>query len=78
VRPEFVRLAAGGDGAPVTVQRIDDIGRHKVARVQLDRFSLNVLAAENAEIDGDAARIVFDPDHVHLYRDGHLMQANSG
>jgi glycerol transport system ATP-binding protein len=73
VRPEFVRLSATGDGVPVTVQRIDDIGRLKVARVQLDGRTLNVRVAEDAAVDGDAARIVFDPGHVHLYVDGRLV-----
>jgi glycerol transport system ATP-binding protein len=73
VRPEFVRLANNGSGMPVTVRRIDDIGRMKVARVVLDGVGLNVIAAEDARIDGDKARIVFEPGHVHLYVDGHLV-----
>ncbi len=73
VRPEFVHLSGSGAGLPVTVRRVDDIGRMKVARVDLDGRGINVLAAENAIIDGDKARIVFEPGHVHLYADGHLV-----
>jgi glycerol transport system ATP-binding protein len=46
-----------------------------VARVELEGVRLNVLAAEDARIDGDRARIVLDPQHVHLYADGHLVGA---
>jgi glycerol transport system ATP-binding protein len=74
VRPEFVHLTAG-EGLPVTVRRVDDIGRMKVARVELDGRNLNVLAAADAQIDGDKARVTFDPAHVHLYADGHRVEA---
>jgi glycerol transport system ATP-binding protein len=75
VRPEFVHLTGNGAGLPVTVRRVDDIGRMKVARVELDGRPMNVLAAEDARIDGDRAKVVFDPGHVHLYADGHLVGA---
>jgi glycerol transport system ATP-binding protein len=75
VRPEFVHLSSNGAGLPVKVRRVDDIGRMKVARVELEGVRLNVLAAEDARIDGDSARIVLDPAHVHLYADGHLVGA---
>jgi glycerol transport system ATP-binding protein len=78
VRPEFVRLAANGAGLPVKVRRVDDIGRMKVARVELGGVPLNVIAAEDARIDGDEARIVFEPGHVHLYADGHLVGGGVG
>ncbi|HXV24743.1 MAG TPA: ABC transporter ATP-binding protein [Alphaproteobacteria bacterium] len=73
VRPEFVRLSADGQGLPVKVRRVDDIGRLKVARVTLDEISLNVIAPEEAGIDGETAHIVFERGHVHLYADGHLV-----
>jgi glycerol transport system ATP-binding protein len=75
VRPEYVRLSSGEDGIPVAVQRVDDIGRIKVARVRLDGVQLNVVAPEDARIEGDASRIVFQSGHVHLYADGHLVGA---
>jgi glycerol transport system ATP-binding protein len=75
VRPEFVHLSGNGAGLPVSVQRVDDIGRMKVARVKLDSIALNVVAPEDARIEADKARIVFEPGHVHLYADGHLVGA---
>jgi glycerol transport system ATP-binding protein len=73
VRPEFVHLSGNGAGLPVTVTRVDDIGRMKVARVELDGVRMNVLAPAETRIDGDKARIVFEPGHVHLYADSHLV-----
>jgi glycerol transport system ATP-binding protein len=73
VRPEYVRLSSGEEGIPVAVQRIDDIGRIKVARVRLDGVGLNVVVPEDSRIEGDASRILFQRGHVHLYADGHLV-----
>jgi glycerol transport system ATP-binding protein len=77
IRPEFIRLSRNGAGLPVKVRRVDDIGRMKVARVELGGANLTVLVAEDARIDGDDARVVFDPDHVHLYADGHLIRGGA-
>jgi glycerol transport system ATP-binding protein len=78
VRPEFLHLTGNGSGLPVTVRRVDDIGRMKVARVELDGMRLNVLVPEDAEIDADKARVVVDPGHVHVYADGHLVAGGGG
>ncbi len=78
VRPEFVRLSAEGQGLPVKVQRVDDIGRLKVARVTLNGAQLNVVAPEGASIEGDSSHIVFERGRVHLYADGHLVDGTTG
>jgi glycerol transport system ATP-binding protein len=79
IRPEFVRISADGAGVPVKLQRLDDIGRMKVARVHLDGVRLNALASGDMRIDGDDARLLFDPSHVHVYADGHRVDpARSG
>jgi glycerol transport system ATP-binding protein len=78
VRPEFVKLSQDGQGLPVKVQRVDDIGRLKVARVTLDGVALNVVAPEGAAIDGETSHIRFEHGHVHLYADGHLVGGSAG
>ena len=78
VRPEYVHISRDGQGLPVKVQRVDDIGRIKVARVSLDGLTLNVVAPEGARIEGDAAHVVFEQRHVHLYADGHLVGGAAG
>jgi glycerol transport system ATP-binding protein len=78
VRPEFVKLSQDGQGLPVKIQRVDDIGRLKVARVTLDGVGLNVVAPEGAGIDGDSSHIIFERGRVHLYADGHLVGGAAG
>ena len=67
VRPEFTRLATGAAGLPVTIKRIEDVGRHKIVRADFNGSEINVIAEEGAEISPDMNRIVFDPAGVNVY-----------
>ncbi len=72
VRPEFITLSTTGQGLPVRVRSVADVGRHKIAKIELAGQVLNVIAHEDARIDGDVAAISFDPKHLHIYVDSHL------
>ncbi|MBQ0749861.1 MAG: ABC transporter ATP-binding protein [Roseovarius sp.] len=69
VRPEFVRLTAGAEGLPVTVRRIEDVGRHKIIRCDLGGVGVNAIAAEGALISPDMTRLTFDPAAINVYVD---------
>jgi glycerol transport system ATP-binding protein len=64
IRPEFVRL--GRDGLPVTVRRVEDLGRHKVVWAGLGPLELAAILPEDEAIPADP-RIRFEPQGVHLY-----------
>jgi glycerol transport system ATP-binding protein len=66
IRPEFVRL--GREGMPVTITKVEDIGRHKVIRTQFAGQSLTAVLEEDDEIPADP-RVTFDPDAINLYAD---------
>ena len=66
VRPEFVALTKG-DGLPVNVRRVEDVGRHKIVRADLFGNEINILAREDMEISPDMNRVTFDPQHVNVY-----------
>ena len=74
IRPEFISIAAKKDGIPVQVKRVEDTGRFRIARVELDGLPLSVVAPENAKIDGNTAHLSFDPARMHIYADGHLVR----
>jgi len=73
VRPEFVRLAAPGSGLPVHVERIDNLGRVRVARLRVADLKLVATVPAGLESTAGAASAVFDPAHVHVYAESRLV-----
>ena len=74
VRPEFGRLSAS-EGIPVKIERVDDVGAHRIVRARLDELEVNVVLDEAAEIAADANRIKFEPEAVHVYADGWIIDS---
>jgi glycerol transport system ATP-binding protein len=78
IRPEYLQLnPPGGGGLPVRILRIDDIGRHKIARVALNGCQLNVIMTESRELTGDMGSLVIDPAHANIYIDDHLVEGSA-
>ena len=70
IRPDFVELAGTGPGGvPATLERIDDLGRVRLARVRLGRHPMVATVPEGAAIDGDQVRLRIDPARMHVYDD---------
>jgi len=66
VRPEFVTLTKG-EGLPVKVRRVEDVGRHKIVRAELFGNDINILADEDQSISPDMNHITFDTSRVNVY-----------
>ncbi|MDP4992839.1 MAG: ABC transporter ATP-binding protein [Marivita lacus] len=66
VRPEFARLSQS-EGLPVTIRRIEDVGRHKIIRAQFEGHDINIIAGEDDPVSADMNRVSFDPAHVNVY-----------
>jgi len=73
IRPEFLQLQPKGQGLPVQIRRIDDIGRARIARVEMSGRPLAASVPEGISIEGSEAALAFDPRHVHIYANGHLV-----
>ena len=67
VRPEFITLSSGDMGLPVTIKRVEDVGRHKIVRADFNGAEINVIVNEGVNISPDMNRIVFDPAGVNVY-----------
>ncbi|NGO52364.1 ABC transporter ATP-binding protein [Allomesorhizobium camelthorni] len=64
IRPEYVRL--GSEGMPVSVSKVEDIGRHKVVRASLEGREIAAILGEDESIPADP-KIVFDPAGINIY-----------
>jgi glycerol transport system ATP-binding protein len=75
VRPEFVELVPPGapGGLPVRIRRIDDIGRARIARVDLAGHALAASVPEDLSVTGEEAAVRLDPARIHIYAGGRLV-----
>ena len=75
IRPEHLNITAEGTpgGLPVTITKVDDIGRYKIVRVKLKEKEFNVVMHEMSAITGDKASLHFDISHTHIYVNDHLI-----
>jgi glycerol transport system ATP-binding protein len=68
IRPEYVTLT-DGPGLPVTIRRIEDVGRHRIVRAELFGQPLNVIAEEGAPLPSGAPHVSFAPEKINVYAD---------
>jgi glycerol transport system ATP-binding protein len=73
VRPEFARLSAT-EGLPVTVRRVEDVGRHKIIRADFLGHDINIIAGEDDAVGADMTRVRFDASHVNVYQNDWLVR----
>ena len=72
IRPEYVRL--GRVGTPVTVRKVEDIGRHKIVRASFAGHEIAAIVPEDGEIPAEP-RILFDPRGINIYADSWRVEA---
>jgi glycerol transport system ATP-binding protein len=66
IRPEYVRV--GREGMPVSIRKVEDVGRHKVVRADLEGREIAAIVAEDDEVPADA-KVRFDPAGINIYAD---------
>ena len=75
IRPEFVHL--GREGMPITISKVEDIGRTKIVRASLAGLPLTIVAQEDDEIPAEP-RITFDPAATNIYADSWRVKTEAG
>ncbi|MEM0899255.1 MAG: ABC transporter ATP-binding protein [Pseudomonadota bacterium] len=68
IRPEFASLSNKG-GLPVSIKRVEDVGRHRIVRAETMDNELNIVVPEGMPVDADMTNVTFDPKHVNVYAD---------
>lgn len=67
IRPEHARLVASG-GLPLTIRRIEDLGRHRLVRGEVAGRPLNVVMPEGMAVGG-LPQVAFAPGKINVYAD---------
>ncbi len=79
VRPEFVRIVDKAQNLtsaiPLSIVAVEDIGRSKIVRGEINGVSINALVAEDANIPLEAF-VEFDVDRICIYNDAHLVEGS--
>jgi len=74
VRPDHAILAQPGQGLPVQVQRVDDLGRVRLARVMLGDHPLVATVPDDMSVPTGEAGLLFQPGRVHVYVDDRRVE----
>jgi len=78
VRPEFVDVSTPAPGLlSARIERIDDLGRVRYARVRVGDAKLAARVPPGLAISGETAGLKFDASHVHVYSDSVLVEGKA-
>lgn len=66
IRPEYVRIT--GEGIPVSITKVEDVGRQKIVRARLEDREIAAILDEDDNVPADP-HVSFDPAGLNLYAD---------
>ncbi len=67
IRPEYCALSAS-EGLPITINRVEDLGKHKVVRAIYEKSDINIILREGEEIEADMNHVVFDSEKIGIFK----------
>jgi glycerol transport system ATP-binding protein len=70
-----VRLSRTGEGLPISITRVEEIGRFKSVRAQLEGHNFDAVLPEGSEVPEGASAMV-DPARINVYQDSHLVRGH--
>ena len=76
IRPEFLRIAHGGQGLKVKVLRVEDAGSRRIVRAELGGVPIAAIAGEDEAVPTGCLSLEPDPGHVHVYVDSKLVRSD--
>lgn len=77
IRPEYVELTAG-DGLPITIRRVEDVGRHRIVRGEVAGQPVNAIAPEGMPVGAGLTHVRFVPDKIGVYADDWRVAPQGG
>jgi glycerol transport system ATP-binding protein len=74
IRPEFVSLSTDKKGIPVQIETVENIGRFKIVRANLDGHPINAVLQEGESVPIDPT-LKFETSRINVYNNSHLVRA---
>jgi len=74
IRPEHLTL--GRAGLPITVDRVEDVGRRRIVRARLEGLELAIAAPEDADIPADP-HVAIDAGRIGVFADSWRLESRS-
>jgi glycerol transport system ATP-binding protein len=74
VRPEFVQLGISDTGIPARVRRVEDVGRHKIVRLDMSGQNIDAIIGEGETPPSDSTFVSFSPAGINIYADDWRVQ----
>lgn len=68
IRPEYAVLTRG-EGLPVTIRRVEDVGRHRLVRAEAAGQPLSIVVPEGMPVSADLTHVSFVADKINVYAD---------
>lgn len=79
IRPEFVELAQEGEGVPVQLERVTDMGQYKLLTVSLAGHQVKLKVPAGRDVsDGSRLSVTFPTAWICLYADERLVTTKNG
>lgn len=76
IRPEFIKLTDDDAGFPVQVTSVEDIGRFKIARANLNGRTIDTVLPEGGYVPAHPKAII-DANKINIYKDAHLVKGEA-
>jgi glycerol transport system ATP-binding protein len=64
IRPDYVTVS--DEGLPISVKRVEDVGRHRIIRAEFAGQPLNAILPEGVSVPADP-RVAFTPAKINVY-----------
>ncbi|MDJ0613601.1 MAG: ABC transporter ATP-binding protein [Rhizobiaceae bacterium] len=74
IRPEFVSLSDGKKGIAAQVEAVENIGRFKIVRANVEGHTVNAVLREGEPVPTDP-KLIFDASRINIYQNSHLVRA---
>jgi len=74
IRPEFISLSSDPTNLPIKINRVEDVGHHKIIRACHQDHDINIISSEDIEISTNMRYVAFDKTRLNIYADDWLVE----